>query len=244
MLFRSSYFKSGNSYSPVPIDFKLDLNGAFVRQCLNFRLGDYTQRVPFYLWDKGGEGFGSYGGNSDGQQWDKTKIASLPLQRLFSISGSTSPGTNYAFPDGEEEYLLKPTIYQSGFHGRNFKRFANFSTSSIKRMNVYNHWNETYVQIELENLANNILIEKKFLTNDDYQVAMFNGDELAIFHTTSYSGLEGFIEDLIADYDPKEINEEDANYIIEQAEAEGVKELPSAWYAFGLYKKHKEALTA
>ena len=83
-----------------------------------------------------------------------------------------------------------------------------------------------------------------FLTNDDYQVAMFNGDELALFHTTSYSGLEGFIEDLIADYDPKDINEEDANYIIEQAEAEGVKELPSAWYAFGLYKKQKEAIQA
>ena len=73
---------------------------------------------------------------------------------------------------------------------------------------------------------------------------MFNGDELAIHHTTSYSGYEGFIEDLIADYDPNDINEEDANYIIEQAEIEGFNELPSAWYAFALYKKQKEALNA
>jgi hypothetical protein len=132
----ASYFKSGNSYSPVPIDFKLDLNGAFIRQCLNFRLGDYTQKVPFYLWDKGGEGFGDYGGSSDQQKWDKTKIASLPLQRLFSISGSTSPGTNYAFPDGEEEYLLKPmtiTHPQFSFTGNTtdmLERFENISLSA------------------------------------------------------------------------------------------------------------------
>lgn len=132
----ASYFKSGNSYSPVPIDFKLDLNGAFIRQCLNFRLGDYTQRVPFYLWDKGDEGFGPYGSNSDGQKWDKTKIASLPLQRLFSINTTTSSGTNYAFADGEEEYLLKPmtiTHPQYSFTGNttdSLERFENVSLSA------------------------------------------------------------------------------------------------------------------
>ncbi len=132
----ASYFKSGNSYSPVPIDFKLDLNGAFIRQCLNFRLGDYTQRVPFYLWDKGDEGFGPYGSNSDGQKWDKSRIASLPLQRLFSISGTTSPGTNYAFADGEEEYLLKPmtiTHPQYSFTGNTtdmLERFENISLNA------------------------------------------------------------------------------------------------------------------
>lgn len=132
----ATYFKSGNSYSPVPIDFKLDLNGAFIRQCLNFRLGDYTQRVPFYLWDKGDEGFGPYGSNSDGQKWDKSRIASLPLQRLFSISGVTSPGTNYAFADGEEEYLLKPmtiTHPQYSFTGNTtdmLERFENISLNA------------------------------------------------------------------------------------------------------------------
>ena len=45
-----------------------------------------------------------------------------------------------------------------------------------------------------------------FLVNDDYQVAMFNGDQLAIHHTTSYSGLEGFIDELLDEYSPNDIN--------------------------------------
>jgi hypothetical protein len=82
-----------------------------------------------------------------------------------------------------------------------------------------------------------------FLTNDDYQVALFNGDKLALYHTTSYSGLEGFIDDLIIENDPNDINSDDADYIVEQAEIEGA-ELPSAWYAYALFKKQKEAICA
>ena len=132
----ASYFKSGNSYSPVPIDLKLDLNGAFIRQCLNYRLGDYTQKVPFFLWNKGGIGFGPYGGNSDRQKWDRTSIASMKLQRLFSISGATNTTTNYLFADGEEEYLLKPitiTHPQYSFTGNTtdmLERFENISSSA------------------------------------------------------------------------------------------------------------------
>jgi len=133
----ASYFKSGSNYSPVPIDFKFDLNGAFIRQCLNFRLGDYSQKVPFYLWDKRGEGFGEYGNDSDKQSWNKTKIASMKLQRLFSINDEYMPGTgyttNYNFADGEEEYLLKPmtiTHPQYSFTGNTtdmLERFENIS---------------------------------------------------------------------------------------------------------------------
>jgi hypothetical protein len=104
-----TYFKSDANYGPTPIDLKFDNNGKFVRGCLNYRLGDYSQKVPFYLWDKGGTGFGSYGSASDDQTWDRSSIASMKLQRLFSISGTTSTNpTNYVMKDGEEEYLLKP----------------------------------------------------------------------------------------------------------------------------------------
>ena len=108
------YFKgSGGTinteYGPLPIDLKLDINGAFIRQCLNFRLGDYSQKVPFFLWDKLGEGFGLYSGNySDQQSWDRKEIASMKLQRLFSINDKSSSTSNYVMKDGEEEYLLKP----------------------------------------------------------------------------------------------------------------------------------------
>lgn len=82
-----------------------------------------------------------------------------------------------------------------------------------------------------------------FLVNDDYQVAMFNGDKLAIHHTTSYSGLEGFIDELLDEYNPNDINSDDADYIVDYAEIEGA-ELPSAWYAYALFKKQKEAICA
>jgi hypothetical protein len=106
----SDFFTDGSgNYGPTPIDLKFDNNGAFIRQCLNFRLGDYSQKVPFYLWNKLGEGFGSFDANwQDDQQWDKTSIASMKLQRLFSINSTTSTTTNYVMADGEEEYLLRP----------------------------------------------------------------------------------------------------------------------------------------
>jgi hypothetical protein len=103
-----SYFKKNGLYSPVPIDLKFDENGAFVRGCLNYRLGDFSQKVPFYLWDKGNEGFGNYGGLSDTQKWDRQNIATMKLQRIFSVSSYNASTTNYLMADGEEEYLLKP----------------------------------------------------------------------------------------------------------------------------------------
>ena len=69
-----------------------------------------------------------------------------------------------------------------------------------------------------------------FLVNEDYQVAMINSDtgELEIFHSTPYEGHEGFITDLLKEYSPDDLNREDAEYIRDNAEAEGV-ELPEAW---------------
>lgn len=103
-----SYFHNGSQYGPTPIDFKLDDNGSFVRLSLNYVLGDYSQKVPFYLWDKGGTGFGPYSNLNDEQKWDRTTITSMKLQRIFSVSGATETTTNYLMPGVEEKYLLKP----------------------------------------------------------------------------------------------------------------------------------------
>ena len=51
-----------------------------------------------------------------------------------------------------------------------------------------------------------------FLVNDSYQVCMFDGEKLSIWHTLPYSGEEGFIEDLEA-LDPETLNQEDIDYI-------------------------------
>jgi hypothetical protein len=125
----SSYFKPTGTYGPLPIDLKLDTNGAFIRQCLNYRLGDYSQKVPFFLWDKLGEGFGLYNVNfSDKQGWDRKEIASMKLQRLFSISDKSSITSNYVMKDGEEEYLLKPiTIDHKTF------AFSGNTTNALER---------------------------------------------------------------------------------------------------------------
>lgn len=57
-----------------------------------------------------------------------------------------------------------------------------------------------------------------FLTNSEYQVAMIDSSgELAMWHTTPYSGHEGFAEDLKDDYEsyPEDWDEEDVQYLID-----------------------------
>lgn len=132
-----NYFTSGGTkYGPLPIDFKFDENGSFMRGCLNYRLGDYSQPVPFYLWNKKGEGFGLYGTESDTQSWDRYHIASMPLQRIFSINDVTSNVSNYVMKDGEEEYLLRPmtithgNIFIKGDYGDIIERFNYISNSA------------------------------------------------------------------------------------------------------------------
>jgi hypothetical protein len=126
-----SYFTDGSgNYGPTPIDLKLDANGKFIRECLNFRLGDFSQKVPFFLWDKLGTGFGSFDVNwQDDQHWDRTRIASMPLQRLFSISDVDSRTPNYVMANGEEEFLLKPMTKdhsQFSFTGNTPNSFERF----------------------------------------------------------------------------------------------------------------------
>jgi hypothetical protein len=52
-----------------------------------------------------------------------------------------------------------------------------------------------------------------FLVNDDYQVAMMNGDELEIYHTLPYSGLEGFISELLDENNLDDLHNDDIEYI-------------------------------
>jgi len=130
----STFFKSGGSYGPTPIDFKFDDNGEFIRLCLNFRLGDYSQNVPFYLWDKGGTGFGPYNSNKDNQMWQDNYIASMKLQRVYSIGNVGDSSTNYLFPDGEEEYLLRPMNIDHGafvFTGNTYDALERFEVISL-----------------------------------------------------------------------------------------------------------------
>jgi len=147
------YFKnSSNEFAPISIDLKLDPNGALIRSCLNNRLGDYSQVVPFYLWNKQQEGFGRYGDYSDSQTWDKSAVASMKFQRLFSISGVTATSTNYLMPDGEEEYLLKPmTITHNtfAFTGDTEDMLERFEVISYETPNISENGALEYIEGDL-----------------------------------------------------------------------------------------------
>ena len=63
-----------------------------------------------------------------------------------------------------------------------------------------------------------------FLTNSDYQVAMLNGDKLESFYFLSYHGNEGFLDELIEEYDNGNIKPEDFEQLADICEENGETE--------------------
>jgi len=67
-----------------------------------------------------------------------------------------------------------------------------------------------------------------FLVNEDYQVAMMNGEELEEFYTLPYNGDEGFLSDLISEHAPDDLHHDDAEFILNVADIAGF-ELQPPW---------------
>lgn len=88
---------------PLPINLVLDDGEGYrVRACLNEpgRLTESSQEVPFYLWEKGGNGFGT----GVSQHWDYDNIEVQPLQGMTK---------NYKYTgDTTHKYLLLPMTKQ------------------------------------------------------------------------------------------------------------------------------------
>lgn len=70
-----------------------------------------------------------------------------------------------------------------------------------------------------------------FLVNDDHQMAMMNGDVMEIYHTTPYHGFDGFLKDLLNNYTPDELNQEDIDYLLRESEIESL-DLPQVWQKY------------
>jgi hypothetical protein len=106
----TNVFKNGNSeYGPLPVTLVLNEDGERVRLCLNEpgRLTESSQKVPFFLWDKGGTGFGPYNPNTlDDQSWDYGSIQVQPLQGMTYAYNLTGPSS-----DPSDKYLLLPMTY-------------------------------------------------------------------------------------------------------------------------------------
>jgi len=100
---------------------------------------------------------------------------------------------------------------------------------------ILNYWNDRGLPETFNSTGAKFAFNRNsgnvFLVNEDYQCAMMNGDKLESFYSTPYNGLEGFISDLLYDNEPEGIHTEDAEYILQMAEDEGV-ELPEVWQVF------------
>jgi hypothetical protein len=67
-----------------------------------------------------------------------------------------------------DSYFNNPQLNQSGFHSRNFLKFAEFDTKIDKIMYVSKEWNNNYLNKYLSSTSHNINIKNCFLKNMDY----------------------------------------------------------------------------
>jgi hypothetical protein len=137
-----SFFKIGNDYGPLPVTLELDEDGERIRSCLNDRLNDSTQEVPFYLWEKGGEGFGPGGINRSNQGWDYNNVTIKPLQGMtYGYNLTDSPN------DPSDKFLLLPiTNTNSGITGS-----TSFNITDVVEYDIiYSGASTGYTQYNLE----------------------------------------------------------------------------------------------
>jgi hypothetical protein len=112
------------------------------------------------------------------------------------------------------------------------ENLADFGFREIKMLSsILNAWVENGLPDDFDTEGVRAAFNRNsgyvFLTNNEYQVAMMNGEELKSFYTTPYEGHEGFLDDLL-ETDPSDYHHEDIEYISEIARSNGV-ELPKAW---------------
>lgn len=131
------YGNDNNSYGPLPITLELSDNGESVRACLNTpdRLGDSSQEIPFFLWDKKGMGFGVHSSDKlDNQSWDYKTIIAQPLQGMT---------INYKF-DNSHKYLLLPITYNFGGKSFNSGYIVDPEFDIISTDDLHAIYNEKY----------------------------------------------------------------------------------------------------
>jgi hypothetical protein len=143
-----SFFKIGNDFGPLPVTLELDEDGELVRSCLNDRLNDSSQEVPFYLWNKGGEGFGPGGINRSNQGWDYTTPISVLNGNLQPLQGMTY-GYNLTggLNDPSDKFLLLPiTNTNAGVTGNTSVNITDVVEYDI----IYSGSSTGYTQYDIE----------------------------------------------------------------------------------------------
>lgn len=142
----SKVFKPNGYWGPTPITLDFSEDGERIRLCLNEpgRLTESAQKVPFFLWDKKGTGFGGTNeASSDDQFWDYTNsgIQVQPLQGMtYGYSYSGAPN------DQSYSYLLQPITYT--FSGLTLSTNSNVTDEIpfdiVSTTNIYTTYNKKY----------------------------------------------------------------------------------------------------
>lgn len=66
---------------------------------------------------------------------------------------------------------------------------------------------------ELKRVGCNVNSGNVWLEDEDYNCLMVNGEELDLFISTPYSGIEGFLDDILNEYPLNELHDDDAEYL-------------------------------
>jgi hypothetical protein len=86
----------------------IEANGYLVRTCLNKKgkLGDYSQKVPYFMWDTRGHGFGEDGDAGESQTYFTAMVYN---QRFQQIKANTNKTTGDSLADEfQDGYVLPP----------------------------------------------------------------------------------------------------------------------------------------
>ena len=150
-----NFFKVNGDYGPLPVTLELNEDGYRIRTCLNEgthydfntpsnlvegRLTESSQPVPFYLWNKKGEGFGNSGTDKNNQSWDYSTVELQPLQGMTYGYNITGLPNN----DSDQYALLPMTNNNSGL--------------TISNLNITD-------QVEFETILN---VDKGPLEDEEY----------------------------------------------------------------------------
>jgi hypothetical protein len=112
-VFKIGYVGGTSGYwGPLPVTMELDEDGERVRLCLNEpgRLTESSQKIPFYLWDKKGTGFGGTSeSTSDDQSWDYATSLTISGGTVQPLQGMTyGYNATGSYSDTSDKYMLLP----------------------------------------------------------------------------------------------------------------------------------------
>jgi hypothetical protein len=88
---------------------------------------------------------------------------------------------------------------------------GNLLTAYSRNRNVCPYFENTGVQVMMNTYSGNV-----FLTDENFNVLMLNGDNLEGFYNSPYSGHEGFFEELVDEWN-ESWDEEDSKWLYQLA---------------------------